>query len=192
MAAGISKARQAAGVARRCAPECHAGLRPQGQRRQLASFAALADPQRTRPRASAARASSASSSAPCKRSNCLSTPLLRHQRGLATASSAPPHKDIVLVGAGPVGLSVACGVLHSAKAQGDAASGYPSITVVEGGDLTRLRSWGQAAEAAAAAAASEGKAVPWENRVISLNAENMAWLRGERRQSLRCSCYARV
>lgn len=105
-----------------------------------------------------------------------------------TASSSPTdvaaYKDIVIVGAGPVGLSVACGIVAATRASQSEAA-YPSLTVIEGGDLTRLRSWREQAEAAelkarAPTAGTEAAAaIPWENRVISLTAENMGWLRGE-------------
>ncbi|KDN52477.1 ubiquinone biosynthesis hydrox [Tilletiaria anomala UBC 951] len=90
-----------------------------------------------------------------------------------------PFKDVVVVGAGPIGLSVACGIVASTQKAAvsiqkiRALSAYPSITIVEGGDLARLRNWASKAEERAYSSNSD---TPWENRVISLTAENMEWL----------------
>lgn len=112
-----------------------------------------------------------------------------HSRGIATATASLPsddaaYKDVVIVGAGPVGLSVACGIVAATRAS-QSEGVYPSLIVIEGGDLSRLRNWKEQAEAAelkarASPAESGGAAaIPWENRVISLTSENMGWLRGE-------------
>ncbi|KAN0060088.1 putative ubiquinone biosynthesis monooxygenase [Thecaphora frezii] len=83
--------------------------------------------------------------------------------------------DIVVVGGGVVGLALACGLAHSAIASSSRSSS-PTVTLVEAADLTRSRAWAAEKQQHRAGPSSHSDNIDWENRVISLTAENMRWL----------------
>ena len=90
----------------------------------------------------------------------------------APASSAPPQEtDMAIVGGGPVGLAVLAElVAHDA---------LPAmhISLVDAMDLGRLRSWVETKRAQGREPSETHDGVAWENRVISMTADNLAWMR---------------
>lgn len=112
------------------------------------------------------------------------TPVLL--RPLATsASPAFSHNidsDIVIVGAGVVGLGLACDLVASQAVS--AQPGTHPITLIEASDLSRLRSWSadrarhlSQSQASSSSSASSSDGLDWENRVISLTSQNLDWLK---------------
>lgn len=69
--------------------------------------------------------------------------------------------DIVIIGGANAGLALACALLSH-----DSIRTTTRILLLEGGSLDKVRAW-----------TGDGN---WENRVSSLTADNVAWLRGER------------
>ncbi len=100
-------------------------------------------------------------------------------RTFASAASDTVDSDIVIVGAGVVGLGLACDLVASGAVGKPAAHAAAPITIVEASDLARLRSWtaDRAAYLASHPSTSSSDTLDWENRVISLTADNLAWLR---------------
>ncbi|KAK4683504.1 hypothetical protein P7C73_g6748, partial [Tremellales sp. Uapishka_1] len=84
----------------------------------------------------------------------------------SSSSQAPPPRfinardvfDIVIIGAGNAGLALVCALLAKPSLRDS------RILLLEGGSLDRVRNW-----------TGQGE---WENRVSSLTAENVDWLRG--------------
>lgn len=92
-----------------------------------------------------------------------------------TASSIPtpeqhplPRKetDIAIVGAGPAGLAVACGLAHGLVQSGSQTG--VRLTVLEASSLDGLRAFPYRPRTQ--------EELPWSNRVVSVTAKNMAWL----------------
>ncbi|KAL7418473.1 putative ubiquinone biosynthesis monooxygenase [Cryptotrichosporon argae] len=131
---------------------------------------------RSRPRTAAALAPCAVYIAPAPRRPVLALPLPpstsscsipRHARAHSHAAPAPAPEpmpeismedmyDITIVGAGPAGLALACGI------QQEPALRHARVLLLEGGSLDRVRAWDDAGE--------------WSNRVSSLTADNVGWL----------------
>ncbi|PWN87575.1 ubiquinone biosynthesis hydrox [Acaromyces ingoldii] len=106
-------------------------------------------------------------------------------RGFATATpnltSTPTtlvdgqqdESDVVVIGGGVVGLSLACSLISSPSF---ATSGN-SLTLIEASDLDRFRTWAETRQKGGAAdEARPHDGIDWENRVIYLTEENRAWL----------------
>lgn len=97
-----------------------------------------------------------------------------------TPSHAPDSdEDVVIIGGGVVGLSLACSLVSSRSF----ASSGNSLTLIEASDLDKLRTWADAKQQRREQAANEERpsaedGIDWENRVIYLTEENRAWLDG--------------
>jgi len=88
-------------------------------------------------------------------------------RSLSVVSAAEQHEnDIVIVGGGPAGLALAA-ALGSSKRIRESLR----VTLVEAGDLSKVRQWRQ----------PEGT---YSNRVSSLTNSSRAFLHGEHPQSM--------
>lgn len=74
--------------------------------------------------------------------------------------------DIAIVGAGPAGLAVACGLAHE-MVQSGSQTGV-RLTVLEASFLDGLRAFPNLP--------GTQDELPWSNRVVSVTAQNMAWL----------------
>ncbi|CAO1623065.1 unnamed protein product [Sympodiomycopsis kandeliae] len=89
------------------------------------------------------------------------------------------HCDAVILGGGVVGLAQAASFLSSAHlASATAATGTSlRFTLLDAGNLQRLSTWAQDKQTQLQHV-KEGKAadVDWENRVVSLTADNWSWL----------------
>ncbi|PWZ01658.1 ubiquinone biosynthesis hydrox [Testicularia cyperi] len=116
---------------------------------------------------------------------------LRHFASASSQSFAPPqneatsHSDIVIVGGGVVGLGLACDLVSRElyPASSNASEAQP-ITLIEASDLSRLRTWASSKSARYSSSTPSSSSeytsddgIDWENRVISLTAENLTWLR---------------
>lgn len=73
-----------------------------------------------------------------------------------------------------VGLALAAALVSSPQLQASASlTGSPlRLILLDAADLTRLTTWAKAKNSASGE-------VDWENRVVSLTADNWNWLRGE-------------
>lgn len=130
-------------------------------------------------RSSHTAASSASSRPVLHVSDTFTQQSATSNRTFASAASDTVDSDIVIVGAGVVGLGLACDLVASGAVGKPAAHAAAPITIVEASDLARLRSWtaDRAAYLASHPSTSSSDTLDWENRVISLTADNLAWLR---------------
>ncbi len=117
------------------------------------------------------------------------TRLRCYSRALATATTAtlaPSHvdSDLVIVGGGVVGLGLACDLVASQAVSASSVSNVAPIILIEASDLSRLRSWSadrakhlSQQQASSSSASASVDVLDWENRVISLTSENLAWLK---------------
>lgn len=100
-----------------------------------------------------------------------------HAHAAASSHSSGAHNlprsetDIAIVGAGPAGLAVACGLAHD-LAQSGSQTGL-RVSVLEASPLASLRSFPRRISDAGQETQEE---LPWSNRVVSVTAKNMAWL----------------
>lgn len=94
------------------------------------------------------------------------------------------HSDAVILGGGVAGLALACSLAASPQVKsGKALTGGPlRMTLLEASDMGRLRSWAHQKQVIPRNddGPVDHDGIEWENRVVSLTAENWMWLQGER------------
>lgn len=104
-------------------------------------------------------------------STCYTGPRTRFFH-VSTRTSLPTHeRDIVIVGAGVVGLSMLAGLVAQ-------SSSLPPmrITMVDAMHVHRFSGWASMMQERTSPATDTHDGVPWENRVISMNMDNLAWM----------------
>lgn len=97
---------------------------------------------------------------------------VRAQARAYASSASPPSSraDIVVIGGGVAGLALLAGLVASPRIA------PLRVTLVDAMDVGRFRGWAQARRAETRAPTDMHDGVAWENRVISLNNDNLAWL----------------
>lgn len=90
-------------------------------------------------------------------------------RTLATLCNGE-NQDVVIVGAGVVGLAMLAGLVS------DVTLPPLRVTMVDAMDVHRFGKWHEMQQARTAPASDAHDGVPWENRVISMNMDNLSWL----------------
>ncbi|CAD6886928.1 unnamed protein product [Tilletia laevis] len=95
------------------------------------------------------------------------------RRTLSTAAEVKEENaaDITIVGGGVAGLALACALTRPSSAF-STLHNPPSIALIDAGNLDRLAHWPPTS--ASSPSASE-QATAWENRTVSLSADNLAW-----------------
>ncbi|WFD30522.1 Putative ubiquinone biosynthesis monooxygenase [Malassezia sp. CBS 17886] len=109
--------------------------------------------------ASASAASAARSAAPVAPSSA------------TTALGDAEPRDIVIVGAGVVGMALLASLVT------DRTLPPLKVTMVDAMDMGRLRTWADEKRAGTAPATETHDGVAWENRVISMNMDNLQWMK---------------
>ncbi|WFD03382.1 Putative ubiquinone biosynthesis monooxygenase [Malassezia obtusa] len=96
---------------------------------------------------------------------------MRAVRAVRTAHTAS-DADVVIVGGGVVGLAMLAGLVTNRA--------MPSMRValVDAMDLSRFATWRDAKAATTRAPTPQHDGIAWENRVISMNMDNLAWMQG--------------
>lgn len=93
-----------------------------------------------------------------------------HSSAVRALAQAERKSDIVIVGAGVAGLAMLAGLVASPRLP------PMHITMVDATPVHRWGGWLEAQRARTRPASDTHDGVPWENRVISLNMDNVAWL----------------
>jgi len=93
-----------------------------------------------------------------------------HSSAVRALAQAERKSDMVIVGAGVAGLAMLAGLVASPR--------LPAmhITMVDATPVHRWGGWLEAQRARTRPTSDTHDGVPWENRVISLNMDNVAWL----------------
>lgn len=86
------------------------------------------------------------------------------------ATDASSRAEIVVIGGGVAGLALLAGLVTSPRIA------PVRVTLVDAMDVGRFRGWAQARRAETRAPTDTHDGIAWENRVISLNNDNLAWL----------------
>ncbi|WFD26585.1 Putative ubiquinone biosynthesis monooxygenase [Malassezia nana] len=100
---------------------------------------------------------------------------VRSLRGLHTSaaralSQSERQSDVVIVGAGVAGLALMAGLVASRRLP------PMHLTLLDATPVHRWGGWLDAQKARTLPASDTHDGIPWENRVISLNMDNVSWL----------------
>lgn len=85
--------------------------------------------------------------------------------------TAPVKNDIVIVGAGVVGMAMLAGLVSSRR------MAPVRVTMVDANAVHGFGGWTERVHANTRPATDTHDGVPWENRVISMTVDNLAWMR---------------
>ncbi|KAK0538796.1 putative ubiquinone biosynthesis monooxygenase [Tilletia horrida] len=185
-AAASSLARTAGSASAVAAAGARAGARPIPYGLGLGRGASAASASAGVLSAGARPASTSSSSSRRRPTPQRAAPPLRTLATAAASASPAESADITIVGGGVAGLALACALTAPASPLSSLHT-PPSITLIDAGNLDRLASWPPASSPASASASglasnssssssSRSDATAWENRTVSLSADNLAWL----------------
>ncbi|PKI84949.1 Coq6p [Malassezia vespertilionis] len=103
------------------------------------------------------------------RAFCVSA-LRLHTSDHAKVLGANESLDIVIIGGGVVGLAMLAGLASNTNLP------PMKVGIVDAMDLSRFRTWQDAKKAAAVCPTPTHDGVAWENRVISINMDNLEWM----------------
>ncbi|KAE8269932.1 hypothetical protein A4X09_0g2412 [Tilletia walkeri] len=99
-------------------------------------------------------------------------------RALSTAAESATSADITIVGGGVAGLALACALTAPSSAS-STLHNPPSIALIDAGNLERLAQWPPSSSSSSAQAPAQPtpneERTAWENRTVSLAADNLAW-----------------
>lgn len=79
---------------------------------------------------------------------------------------------MVIVGGGVVGLAMLSGLVANRSLP------RMKAVLIDAMDLTRFASWQAQKKSSTRVATATHDGVAWENRVISMNMDNLAWMQG--------------